>query len=152
MKRIMMMALAAMISLTAAYAQKYASYGVAFYNLENLFDTIPNNPLGRDLEFTPQGTYQWGTKKYQSKIENLATAISHFTSPTTPMGPAIIGVSEIENKASLDQKLTMSETEKEILKYEYDRQLLKSLLFDSLGTSANFSSRKLNRLLNAAIF
>lgn len=55
-------------------------------------------------------------------------------------------VSEIENKASLDQKLTMSETEKEILKYEYDRQLLKSLLFDSLGTSANFSSRKLNRL------
>ena len=102
MKRIMMMALAAMISLTAAYAQKYASYGVAFYNLENLFDTIPNNPLGRDLEFTPQGTYQWGTKKYQSKIENLATAISHFTSPTTPMGPAIIGVSEIENKSVLD--------------------------------------------------
>lgn len=102
MKRIMMMALAAMLSLTAAYAQKYASYGVAFYNLENLFDTIPNNPLGRDLEFTPQGQYKWGTKKYRAKIENLATAIAHFTSPTTPMGPAIIGVSEIENKSVLD--------------------------------------------------
>lgn len=55
-------------------------------------------------------------------------------------------VSEIENKASLDQKLTMSETEKENLKYEYDRQLLKNLLFGSLGSSAEFSSEKLKRL------
>lgn len=55
-------------------------------------------------------------------------------------------ISEIENKASLDQKLTMSETEKEALKYEYDRQLLKNLLFGSLGNSPEFSSGKLERL------
>ena len=76
-------------------------YGVAFYNLENLFDTINNN--GKyDLEFSPAGARQWDGKKYWSKINNLADVITHMTSPTTPNGPAIIGVSEIENKSVLD--------------------------------------------------
>lgn len=55
-------------------------------------------------------------------------------------------VSQIESKVSLDQKLTMSETEKEDLKYEYDRQLLKSLLFGTLSDTAEFSSQKLKSL------
>lgn len=76
--------------------------GIAFYNLENLFDTIPNNPEGRDLEFTPGGSRQWNGNKYRSKISNLARAIASFTTKTTPNGPAIIGVSEIENKSVLD--------------------------------------------------
>ena len=41
--------------------------GVAFYNLENLFDTIPNNPEGRDLEFTRNGQRQWDGRKYRQK-------------------------------------------------------------------------------------
>ncbi|MCM1348077.1 MAG: endonuclease/exonuclease/phosphatase family protein [Firmicutes bacterium] len=81
---------------------KFSVYGVAFYNLENLFDTIPNNPLGRDLEFTPGGQNSWGSKKYWSKIHNLAYAISQMTTQTTPGGPAIIGVSEIENRSVLE--------------------------------------------------
>ncbi len=105
MKRILLLAILAVTfctSLTAMAESKIMSYGVAFYNLENLFDTIPNNPLGRDDEFTPKGKNQWGSKKYWNKIQNLATAISHMTSTTTPMGPAIIGVSEIENKSVLN--------------------------------------------------
>jgi hypothetical protein len=76
--------------------------GIAFYNLENLFDTIPNNPEGRDEEFTPNGSRQWNGDKYWKKINNLARAISSFTSTTTPNGPAIIGVSEIENRSVLE--------------------------------------------------
>ena len=76
--------------------------GIAFYNLENLFDTIPNNPENRDEEFTPGGSRQWNGTKYRSKINNLARAIASFTSKTTPHGPAVIGVSEIENKSVLD--------------------------------------------------
>ncbi|MEE1207685.1 MAG: endonuclease/exonuclease/phosphatase family protein [Muribaculaceae bacterium] len=76
--------------------------GIAFYNLENLFDTIPNNPESRDLEYTPNGQKQWNGQKYWSKINNLARAISSFTSKTTPYGPAIIGVSEIENRSVLE--------------------------------------------------
>lgn len=105
MKRFCLFILACVAVSSAIFAQgnrQYQSFGVAFYNLENLFDTIPNNPLGRDLEFTPGGKNQWGSKKYWNKINNLATAISHMTTQTTPMGPAVIGVSEIENKSVLD--------------------------------------------------
>ena len=58
--------------------------GIAFYNLENFFDTIPNNPLGRDLEYTPNGKNQWDSRKYRNKVNNLARAISSFTSKRTP--------------------------------------------------------------------
>ena len=86
----------------SANAQATQRFGVAFYNLENLFDTIPNNPLGRDDEYTPAGKNQWGSKKYWNKINNLAYAISKMTDDKTGLGPAIIGVSEIENKSVLE--------------------------------------------------
>lgn len=76
-------------------------YGVAFYNLENLFDTINNN--GKyDLEFSPAGSKQWDGKKYWKKIHNMAYVISQMATKTTPDGPAIIGVSEVENITVLD--------------------------------------------------
>lgn len=71
-------------------------FGVAFYNLENLFDTINNN--GKyDLEFSPEGKNNWNGHKYRSKLRNLSYAISQMKTTATPMGPAIIGCSEIEN-------------------------------------------------------
>lgn len=84
-----------------AKEKQYQVFGVAFYNLENLFDTINNNGE-YDLEFSPQGARQWNGDKYKSKLNNLAYAISQMTSQITPMGPALIGVSEIENKSVLD--------------------------------------------------
>ena len=87
-----------------AYSQgnkRYQTFGVAFYNLENLFDTINNN--GKyDLEFSPRGSHKWDGNKYRSKIKNLSYAISQMTTKTTPMGPAVIGVSEIENISVLE--------------------------------------------------
>ncbi len=102
-KRILTLAVIAVLAIAQMPAQnrKIQVAGIAFYNLENLFDTIPNNPLGRDVEFTPGGARQWNHKKYWSKIQNLARAISSFTSKQTPYGPAIIGVSEIENRSVL---------------------------------------------------
>ncbi|MDE6866708.1 MAG: hypothetical protein K2J23_04860, partial [Muribaculaceae bacterium] len=76
--------------------KKVSNFAVAFYNLENLFDTINNN--GKyDLEFSPEGKNRWDGHKYRNKLKNLSYAISKMVTPTTPMGPAIIGVSEIEN-------------------------------------------------------
>ncbi len=86
--------------------------GVAFYNFENLFDTIPNNPEGRDLEFTPNGQRQWDGRKYRQKLHNLAYAISQFKTRTTPLGPAIIGVSEIENRTVLEDLVAQPELAK----------------------------------------
>ena len=91
----------AFISAPSAKAQATQRFGIAFYNLENLFDTIPNNPLGRDDEFTPNGKNQWGSKKYWHKISNLANAISKMADSKTGLAPAIIGVSEIENESVL---------------------------------------------------
>lgn len=106
MKRILLFAAAVALGLSAVSAQssgkKMQAAGVAFYNLENLFDTIPNNPENRDLEFTPEGSRQWDGRKYWNKIGKLAYAISNFTTKTTPYGPAVIGVSEIENRSVLD--------------------------------------------------
>ena len=99
--------LAALIAVGAAFdasaqgKKRYQMFGVAFYNLENLFDTINNN--GKyDLEFSPEGKNKWDGNKYRSKLNNLSYAISQMTTKTTPMGPAIIGVSEIENRSVLE--------------------------------------------------
>lgn len=107
MKRYFILPLLAVLCVLGAGAKdagpsrQYMVFGVAFYNLENLFDTINNN--GKyDLEFSPQGSRQWDGRKYWSKIDNLARAITAMTTPTTPNGPAVIGVSEIENKSVLD--------------------------------------------------
>ncbi len=105
MKKFLLLLLPALLATFGLSAQTDIKqplvYSVAFYNLENLFDTINNN--GKyDLEFSPQGARQWNGEKYWSKINNLAYCISHMVTKNTPMGPAIIGVSEIENKSVLD--------------------------------------------------
>lgn len=80
----------------SAKGKRVQVFGVAFYNLENLFDTINNN--GKyDLEFSPQGKNQWNGNRYWKKINNMGYAISQMTSPQTKEGPSIIGVSEVEN-------------------------------------------------------
>lgn len=107
MKKLLLAALAAMVLIPMMNAQqevqqekRYNMYGVMFYNLENLFDTINSNGT-YDLEFSPNGARQWDGRKYWSKIHNMAYAISQMKTSGTPFGPAIIGVSEIENETVL---------------------------------------------------
>jgi len=61
---------------------------VAFYNLENLFDTIdgPND----DAEYLPNSSKQWNTEKYLNKLQNMARVIDSIQ-------PHILGVCEVEN-------------------------------------------------------
>lgn len=77
--------------------QRSAVYAVAFYNLENLFDTEddPNNK--GDDDFLPNGPYLWTPEKYQQKLHNIARVIGDLARDHCPSGPAFIGVSEIEN-------------------------------------------------------
>lgn len=107
MKRSLLLAAIIIVSIIAptlsdAQNRKVQVAGIAFYNWENLFDTIPNNPEGRDIEFTPNGPRKWDGRKYWHKVGNLAYAISQFGTKTTPIGPAIIGVSEIENRSVME--------------------------------------------------
>ena len=69
---------------------------VAFYNLENLFDTIDQE--NNDEEFLPEGANRWTLERYQHKLRNM----SHVISLIGGDGPAIIGVAEIENRGVLE--------------------------------------------------
>jgi len=73
---------------------------IAFYNLENLFDTI--NQENIDEEFLPNGAMKWNRLKYTSKLKNMSYAISQLGLEYSPIGASIIGVSEIENRGVLE--------------------------------------------------
>lgn len=70
---------------------------IAFYNLENLFDTI-DDPRTGDDDFTPSGKKKWDSKRYQEKINKLAKAISGIGREETGQSPSILGLCEVENK------------------------------------------------------
>ncbi len=94
------------ILLTLAFcveAQQSVKAGlIAFYNLENLFDTI-DTPDVLDEEFTPEGPNKWTSDKYQKKLDNMALAISKIGEDDDwKGGPAVLGVSEIENRSVLE--------------------------------------------------
>lgn len=71
-------------------------YSIAFYNLENLFDTV--HDYGKnDHEYLPDGAKAWNTEKYLAKLTNLSQVLSEIARDKTPQGPAVIGVAEVEN-------------------------------------------------------
>ncbi len=97
-----------------AQAKKYVVHTVAFYNLENLFDTIngPNN----DEEWLPNGVQNWTSKKYRQKLHNLATVLSQIgTNDQQKEAPVIIGGAEIENRGVLEDLIK----EPEMLAHDY---------------------------------
>jgi hypothetical protein len=85
----------------SAQNKKLAPYSVAFYNLENLFDTINSNG-NYDLEYSPKGRKKWDHNKYMKKLNNMAFVINQLARESCPLGPAVIGISEIENRKVLE--------------------------------------------------
>ena len=69
---------------------------VATWNLENLFDTVTNQPGGADEEFTPQSWRRWTPARLDTKLDNLAWVIDR-------MKPDVLCVAEVENRAVLQQ-------------------------------------------------
>lgn len=76
-----------------SFTQAQEIQTVAFYNVENLFDTIdgPND----DAEFLPIAAKQWNTEKYNAKLQHIRQVMEALQMPI------IMGVCEIENKAVL---------------------------------------------------
>jgi len=71
-------------------------FTVAFYNVENLFDT-KNNPNTLDDDFTPDGKKHWTHKRYRNKIKKLSSVISQLGTQKSFYTPAIVGLVEVEN-------------------------------------------------------
>ncbi len=85
-----------------------STYALAFYNLENLFDTI-DDPSTADEDFTPNGRKKWNLKRYNRKIEKLSSVISQIGVSETGMPPIVIGVAEIENRKVLTDLVNTKE-------------------------------------------
>lgn len=83
------------LNATSQEKKQYKIGCIAFYNLENLFDTIPGD---NDTEFSPNGLNKWDSKKYRTKIANMSEVISQIGDEMFPGGPAILGICEIENR------------------------------------------------------
>jgi len=69
---------------------------IAFYNLENLFDS-EDNIHTLDDDFTPNGYKKWSKKRYRKKLKKLSRTISKLGLKSTKQPPALLGVAEIEN-------------------------------------------------------
>jgi hypothetical protein len=81
------------------YSQE--TFFTAFWNVENLFDTI-DQPDTDDAEFLPGSEKQWDESRFRQKLINLATVIM---SMNRGKGPDILGICEVENKAVIESLL-----------------------------------------------
>jgi hypothetical protein len=81
---------------------------IAFYNVENFFDT-QDDPNKDDDEFTPGGPFHYTERIYQQKLHNIATVLSQLGTDKNDNGPAIIGLAEVENDKVLSDLVTQPE-------------------------------------------
>lgn len=88
-------------AMATSFAQdkKYHLHTVAFYNCENLFDTIDGE--NNDEEYLPKTG--WTLKKYHQKLDNLGRVLSEIgTGEKQKQAPTLIGVCEVENRGVLE--------------------------------------------------
>lgn len=79
-------------------SQTRDTFKVAFWNVENLFDT-ERDSLKHDEEFQPASIRGWHWQRYKKKLADVArviTAIGEWTPP------ALVGVCEVENHRVLN--------------------------------------------------
>jgi endonuclease/exonuclease/phosphatase family metal-dependent hydrolase len=75
------------------------SIRVAWWNLENLFDTV-DDPISRDFDFT--SAEGWTEAAYTAKKRNLAAALNELHGG---LGPELLGVAEVEGDEVFEELL-----------------------------------------------
>jgi hypothetical protein len=89
--------------MSTLYSQEkkpFKIHTIAFYNLENLFDTI--NDTTKFDERSPIMEMKSGREEvYVKKVHNMARVVADIGLDVSKNAPAIIGVSEIENRSVL---------------------------------------------------
>ncbi len=121
-------------------------FTIAFYNLENLFDT-KDDPHALDDDFTPKGVKKWSKKRYRKKLYKLSKAISKLGGQNSGDGPALIGVAEVENKTVIEDLLKM----KPLNKMGYDYVHFESPDERGIDTALIFSKEYFHTLFSEPI-
>ena len=78
---------------------------IAFYNTENIFDTI-DDPNKSDEDFLPGSKVSWTGERYERKLSNIARVLVAIDSINLP---AIIGLAEVENITVLNELITRTD-------------------------------------------
>lgn len=73
----------------ATNLQAQSTREIAFYNVENLFDTLDG--ANDDAEFLPAGKNAWNSARYNEKLDHINKVFDNFSNPL------FIGMCEIEN-------------------------------------------------------
>lgn len=102
MKKLLFILLISVSTYACAQNNNDKLISVAFWNLENLFDT-KDDPQKNDEEFLPDGVKQWNDERLERKFYNLARVIRSMNDGN---GPDILGVCEVEHKYLLDSLLS----------------------------------------------
>ncbi|MBL0182420.1 MAG: endonuclease/exonuclease/phosphatase [Chitinophagaceae bacterium] len=102
MKKVLLSAVILIGCFSSGLAQKstYHPAIIAFYNLENFYDTV-NNPVVDDEEFLPNSERHYNTRIFLDKVNRLASVVSQIGTDVNPDGLALLGVAEIENDTVL---------------------------------------------------
>jgi endonuclease/exonuclease/phosphatase family metal-dependent hydrolase len=89
------------LNISGQEKRKFKVHTIAFYNVENLFDTI-NDPNKFD-EASPIMELNFNREKvYKKKVQNMAKVISEIGADVSKNTPALIGLAEIENRQVLE--------------------------------------------------
>ncbi|MEM9144306.1 MAG: endonuclease/exonuclease/phosphatase family protein [Bacteroidota bacterium] len=89
---------------------------MAFYNLENLFDTI-DDPETNDDDYTPDGPKKWSKRRYKKKVYKLAKTISEIGNGSIGNPPVLVCVAEVENDTVMHDLLSSEPLQK--INYAY---------------------------------
>ncbi len=91
-------------------------FTIAFYNLENFFDTH-DDPHTLDDDFTPDGKKAWSESKFRRKAKKLGRTIALIGEEDSTVPPVLVGVAEVENKLALETLLKTKHLKEE--DYDY---------------------------------
>lgn len=104
---ILMLFSCSLMSLNAQEKKLYKIHTIAFYNLENLFDTI-NDPNKFD-ESSPIMELKTNREEiYKKKVKNMARVIADIGLEVTNNSPAILGICEVENREVIEDVINDS--------------------------------------------
>ncbi|WP_300797548.1 hypothetical protein [uncultured Alistipes sp.] len=83
--------LTAAAALACGLAAARRPVGIAFYDIDRLYDTLPSL-FYHDDDYTPDGRYGWNTERYRRKIHHTAAVIDSMALP-------IVALWGVENEA-----------------------------------------------------
>lgn len=101
LKRLILFFLMILMLPVDAQEKQFKIHTIAFYNVENLFDTI-NDSGKSDDDYLPKGRESWTGEKYKIKLANIARVLSEIGTDENNDVPAVIGLAEIENRRVLE--------------------------------------------------